>query len=406
MRRSLWLTIFFVVVGIFCFSFSSNLHAETATSNRIGVGAIVDLTGPHAELGQLNVRGMEDYFRYINETTSGISERKIDLRVVDSGHNISNTFKNAEAFRQSDQVNIVAIWDGHIFEKANTLFVKHPVPHMDASECRTLPHPPVSYTYLPFGNAALDCYAILQYIEASHEGSAPPRIGILTTHDVCGKSIHAPSMAYASNHPLQIVAILEFSPNTPDLTPKILKLRDMGAEYIFMQCAPADAVAALQSADRIHYNIPFFGAWTMADAHFFTLGKSLIRNRLNISFPGCLPGDNTSGVHLLKVLVDRYKSVSGFHIAYWEGVSIAAIMARAIQRAHETLGKIDGPTVNLALETFENEDFGGLIPNITYTDTDHNAFFVTRIVRVNANGTFTPLTKFWNPKTEKVTVIP
>jgi len=123
----------------------------------------------------------------------------------------------------------------------------------------------------------------------------------------------------------------------------------------------------------------------------------LMRNRLNVSFPGCLPGDSTSGIDLIKMLVERYKSVSGFHTAYWEGVSIAAIMARALQRAHETLGKIDGPTVNLALETFENEDFGGLIPNITYTATNHSASFVTRIVRVNENQTFTPLTKFLMP---------
>jgi len=105
-------------------------------------------------------------------------------------------------------------------------------------------------------------------------------------------------------------------------------------------------------------------------------------------------------------LIDRYKSVSGFHTAYWEGVSIAAIMARALQKAHETLGKIDGQTINLALETFEREDFGGLIPDITYTDANHSASFVTRMVRVNENGTFTPLTKFWNPKTEKVTINP
>ena len=180
----------------------------------------------------------------------------------------------------------------------------------------------------------------------------------------------------------------------------------MGAEYIFMQCAPSDAMAALKSADRINYNVPFFGAWTLADADFFNLEKNLIRNRLNVSFPGCLPGDSTSGINLIKMLMERYKSASGFHTAYWEGVSVAAIMARAIQRAHETLGKIDGPTVNLALETFENEDFGELIPNMTYTDTNHSASFVTRIVRVNENQTFTPLTKFWNPKTEKVTIIP
>jgi branched-chain amino acid transport system substrate-binding protein len=405
-RRLLWSSIFFTVVGIFSFSLPSGLYAENATTNHIRVGAIVDLTGPHAARGQLNVRGMEDYFRYVNETTSGISGRKIDLAVVDSGSDLADALEHTRAFCRSDKVDIAAIWNDHIFKKAKAIFVKHHIPHVDASDCRTILRPPVSYTYRPFGSTALDCYAILQYIETTHEGSAPPRIGILTTNDAFGKSIHTPSRAYASNHPLQIVAVEQFTPNTPDLKPAMLKLREMDAEYIFMQCAPSDAITALKSADLIDYNIPFFGAWTLVDAHFSDFEKSLIRNRLNVSFPGCLPGDGTSGINLLKILLERYRSVSGFHTAYWEGVSIAAIMARATQKAYVTLGKIDGPTVNLALETFENEDFGELIPNITYTDTNHSASFVTRIVRVNGNQTFRPLTTFWNPKTAKVTVIP
>lgn len=406
MHRLLLSFILFVVVGMFSFNLPSSLYAETATASHIRIGTIVDLTGPHAAHGQLNVRGMEDYFRYVNETTSGISGRKIDLTVVDSGHNSSDTIEYTQRLCRSDKMDIVAVWDGHIFKKAKAIFSKHHIPHIDASNGQTILRPPVSFTYLPFGSTTLDCYAILQYIETIHKGSAPPGIGILTANDAFGKSIHAPSRAYASNHSLQIVAVEQFTPNTQDLEPVMLKLRNMGAEYIFMQCAPSDAIAALKSADRINYNVPFFGAWTLADADFYNLEKNLIRNRLSVSFPGCLPGDGTSGINLLKILVERYKSVSGFHTAYWEGVSIAAILARAIQKAHETLGKIDGPTVNLALETFENEDFGGLIPNITYTDTNHSASFVTRIVRVNENQTFRPLTKFWNPKTEKVTVIP
>jgi len=406
MRRLLFSSIFFVVFGICSLSLPLTLHAENASAENIRIGAIVDLTGPHAVRGQLNLRGMEDYFRYINETASGIAGRKIVLAVVDGGTGVVDALKDMEKLCVSEKVDMATVYNAHISEKARPIFVKYKVPHMDASNCPAILRPPVSYTYLPFGSAVLDCYAILQYIQVTHEGAAPPRIGILTANDTCGKSIHGPSEAYASNHRLQIVSIEQFSPGTKDLNPAMLKLKGVGAEYIFMQCAPSDAVTALKSADRISYDVPFFSAWTLMDTDFFNLGKRLIRNRTNISFPGCLPGDGTSGINLVKMLIDRYKSVSGFHTAYWEGVSIAAIVARALQRARETLGKIDGQTISLALETFEREDFGGLIPAITYTDTNHSASFVTRMVRVNENRTFTPLTKFWNPKTEKVTINP
>jgi branched-chain amino acid transport system substrate-binding protein len=107
----------------------------------------------------------------------------------------------------------------------------------------------------------------------------------------------------------------------------------------------------------------------------------------------------------LKTLWGRYKTVSKFDAAYWEGVVIASIMERAFQRAHEKFGKINSQTINQALETFRNEDFGGLVPPITYTETDHSASWTARIVRINENQTFTPLTSFWAPGKEEITVL-
>jgi hypothetical protein len=49
------------------------------------------------------------------------------------------------------------------------------------------------------------------------------------------------------------------------------------------------------------------------------------------------------------------------------------------------------------MESFQNEDFGGLVPNVTYTKTNHEASFQTRIVRVNEDATYTPLTNFFVP---------
>jgi len=405
-RRLPLLSIFFAVVGIFFLTLPSRLPADPPPYDNIKIGAILDLTGPHGTRGQLHLKGMEDYFRYINEAASGISGQKIVVAFVDSGAQIADVLKDVEKSCVSEKMDMAAVFNPNIREKTRAIFEQHKVPHIDATNRIKQLHPPVPYTYFPFGSTDLHCYAILQYIEMTHKGPDPPKIGVLTADDACGKSIHGPTKTYASNHGLQIVAVMEFTPGTPDLKPLMLKLKNAGIEYIFMQCTPTDAITALESADRINYNVLFFSAWTLLDDDFFDLGKKLIRRRTNISFPGCLPGDGSAGINLVKILMDRYKSVSGFHTAYWEGVSIAAIMARALQRAHGALGKIDGPTVNLALETFEKEDFGALIPDVTYTDANHDASFVTRIVRVEKNRTFTPLTKFWNPKTEKVAIIP
>jgi len=59
----------------------------------------------------------------------------------------------------------------------------------------------------------------------------------------------------------------------------------------------------------------------------------------------------------------------------------------------------------MAMESFRNEDFGGVIPKVSYSAENHEGSFQARIVRVNENGTYVPLTKFFTPGSEKPQLI-
>ena len=77
---------------------------------------------------------------------------------------------------------------------------------------------------------------------------------------------------------------------------------------------------------------------------------------------------NLPGIVLLEKLWARYKSVDKFETSYWEGTVIGMIIGEgAIHRASGLYGKIDAETINNALETFQNEDFGGLVPYVSYS---------------------------------------
>jgi branched-chain amino acid transport system substrate-binding protein len=80
-------------------------------------------------------------------------------------------------------------------------------------------------------------------------------------------------------------------------------------------------------------------------------------------------------------------------------------MERAFERAHEEFGQIDSETINQALETFRNENFGGLVPDITYTKTDHGGSWRARIVKINEDQSYTPLTGFWAPGKETIPIL-
>ena len=57
------------------------------------------------------------------------------------------------------------------------------------------------------------------------------------------------------------------------------------------------------------------------------------------------------------------------------------------------------------MESFRNEDFGGLVPNMTYTKTDHQGSFKTRIVRIHEDSTYHALTNFFVPGKDKVQLV-
>jgi len=393
-------TVCLMIAGLIAISIPTG-----ALAKEIKAGAVINLTGPASTWGQFHAKGQQDYTRYINEVKGGIAGNKINLTVVDHAYKVPEALKFVKQFCTSDKMDMIATWDAGSGIMAKPIIQKYKVPNINYSTYQGILKPPVDYAYLPFGSYVMDSYAVLGYIKAIHKGSTPPKVGLLTYNNAYGKSIHEPSQEYAKKNQIDIVAIEEFPPKTLDLNTELLRLKEKGAEYIFMQCLPSAIIMALQAADRVSYNVPFFGTWTSTDPDFFKRGAGLIRGRMHMQFPGCLPGDGTPGIKLIEDLMARYKTVDKFDCSYWEGIVIGAIMARAFQRAHDKLGKVDSESINTGLETFQNEDFGGLIPNITYTSNDHSGSFTARIVKINEDQTLKPLTKFWNPEKEKVTVL-
>lgn len=372
------------------------------TAKTIKVGAAINLTGPASTWGQFHAKGQQDYFRYVNEVKAGIAGNKIEMILVDTAYKVPEAVAAVRKFAVQDNVDMIATWGAGEGLAAKPIIQQYKIPTINYSTSWEILEPPIEYMYLPFGSYRMDCEAVLDYIRTIHKGKEAPKVGLLTYNNAYGLSIHKPSREYAAKKNVNIVAVEEFPPKTVDLTTELLRLQKSGAEYIFMQMLPASIITAFRSADRIGYDPPFFGTWTSTDPDFIKMGQGLIRNRLRIQFPGGLPSDKNAGMKVMQELWKRYKTVDRFDASYWEGVAVAMIMERAMTRANEKFQAINRETINRAMESFKQEDFGGLIPNVTYTPTDHGASFSARIVQVKEDGSFTPLTNFYIPGKEKI----
>jgi len=376
-----------------------------AMAKTIKVGAAINMTGPASTWGQFHAKGQQDYFRYVNEVKGGVAGNKIEMILVDTAYKVPEAVAAVRKFAVQDNVDMIATWGAGEGLAAKPIIQKYQIPTINYSTSWEILEPPIEYMYLPFGSYRMDCEAVLDYIRAVHKGKEAPKVGLLTYNNAYGLSIHKPSREYAAKQNINIVAIEEFPPKTVDLTTELLRLQKSGAEYIFMQMLPAAIITAFRSADRIGYDPPFFGTWTSTDPDFIKMGQGLIRERLRIQFPGGLPSDNTPGMKILQELWKRYKTVDKFDASYWEGVAVGMIMERAMIRANEKSKEINRETINRAMESFRQEDFGGLIPPVTYTPTDHGASFQARIVQVKEDGSYKPLTNFYVPGKAKIQII-
>ena len=370
----------------------------------IKIGAVINLTGPASSWGQYHAKGHQDYTKYVNEVKGGIAGRKIELTIVDHAYKVPEAVKYVKKFCE-EKVDMIATWDAGSGIQVKPIIQEYKIPTINYSTYQGILKPPIEYMYLPFGSYVLDSYAVLEYIKAIHKGKDAPKVGLLTYNNVYGKSIHEPSKEYAAKNNVNIVSIEEFPPATVDLSTEVLRLKEKGAEYVFMQILPAGIVTAMKAFDRNNYNIPLFGTWTTTDPDFFKLGHGLIRNRLAMQFCGVLPQDKTWGIKLLEDLWKRYKSVDKFETSYWEGVVVAMIMERSIHRASGLYKTINAENINKAMETFNNEDFGGLIPYLTYNKDYHEGSFKGRIVQIHEDSTYSPITNFFAPGKEKVQVL-
>ena len=393
------LFIFAVILGVICIGLVGSGGAQP-----IRVGSVINLTGPSSSWGQYHAKGEQDYFKYVNEVKGGIAGRKIDVTIVDHAYKVPEAVKFTKKFCE-EKMDIISNWDAGSGIQTKPILQEYKIPGLNYSTFQAILNPPIDYVYLPFGSYILDSQAVLEYIKAIHKGKDAPKVGLLTFNNAYGKSIHDPSKEYAAKNNITIVSIEEFPMGTVDLSTEVLRLKGKGAEYVFMQCLPDAIITALKAADRNNYKVPFFGTWTSTDPDVWGLGKGVIRDRLFMQFCGVLPQDKTPGIEVMEKLWTRYKTVSKFDASYWEGVVVAMIMERAFHRASGLFGKVNAETINKALETFQNEDFGGLVPYVTYTKDNHEGSFKARIVKINEDATYAPMSNFFVPGKGEVKVL-
>ncbi|MGC8605052.1 MAG: ABC transporter substrate-binding protein [Desulfomonilaceae bacterium] len=162
----------------------------------IKMGAVINLTGPCSSWGKYHAKGLQDYIRYVNEVKGGVAGSKIDMTIADHAYKVAEGIKLVKKFCEDGMV-MIATWDTGLGIQVKPIISQYKVPTINFSTGQEILKPPIDYIYLPFGTYVLDSYAVLEYIKAIHKGKDEPKVGLLTSDNAYGKSIHDPSKVFA-----------------------------------------------------------------------------------------------------------------------------------------------------------------------------------------------------------------
>jgi len=232
------------------------------TDTEITIGAWGPVTGPAALWGNI-LKGTDAYFKMINEE-GGIHGRKIKFVFKDDEYDPSKTVPAVRELVQRDEIFAIAGGLGTAPNMAVFEFIKeNKVPWispMSGASHWTYPaHPHVFSTFpLYFDEGQI-------MAKFATENQNIEKLGIIYMNDDFGKSGLVGVKSILKEKGLDFVSAVPVEPGDSDLSSHVAKLKDAGAEAVFLWTPPKQALLALSGAAVIGFEPVWYSSLVLSD---------------------------------------------------------------------------------------------------------------------------------------------
>jgi len=336
-------------------------------------GNITPLTGPASASEQLGFWGMEDYVRYFNEEGS-IPGVTVEHSWIDTGFVVPNAIS---AYRKFVDRDVVCLISDHTEALPGIVpeLEKDGVPMVTGLQSEYLIYPP-GWVYGQSPTYAETFTAMADYIMENWQEQRPPRLAFMGSDTEFTWSPVAEGTKYAESIGMEILPT-EIVPHVPlDTTGQLLRLKERGVDFVYIQMIPVVAVPILRDAERLGLmdKMQFTGAESSAgDIVIEALGAASD----GYLFPKVVPYWDETELSGIQLMIDNQMKYYGREVSKRETPYIllwvtAAIICEAIKRAVEDVGyeNVDGIAVKKALDDMKAYDVYDLV-TIGYTPEDH-----------------------------------
>jgi branched-chain amino acid transport system substrate-binding protein len=356
------------------------------------IGLSLAITGPTSDAGNPYSKGVEDYFRYVNETKV-LGEDTIDCTIRDDQYQTDITKRNFEDFMDQGIVLYLN------YSTGSTLGLKK---DFEEEEIAVIPASfhagnltDSTYIFLPIASYSEQVVGLAEYIVKNHKGGTP-KVAMFIHPSAFGRGpVEDLQKCVAAGLGMEIVEVVEHGKDL-DNTAMLQRLLSKGVQYVISQSVQSPVASMIKDASRLGITAGEFGEQgkiTFLGAHY-TGGNDLIAlsgdaaegfywtTSYNIT------SEDNDGTRQQLELAKRYgrdEKAANSH-NYANGIMVAQVTAEVIRRAKAKGLDITKETLysELNLMNGDNAYFPyTTVGPVTYSKTDRSGVDVLQTYRVD-----------------------
>src|SRR5262245_41430498 len=328
-----------------------------AAQDTLKFGLVAAMSGQSAKSGEAIVRGLSVAIDEVN-AKGGLLGKKVALLVRDDE---SNPAKGAVAARELVQREKVAALFGGLDTPVSIAIVpfanSSKIPFMGVWAAGTpITRNGAAENYV-FRVSAVDELvdkALVDYSIAKYKAAKP---GMILINNPWGESNEKGLKAALEAKKMTYAGIEKFETNDVDVVPQLTRLKEAGADALFLVANVAPSAQVVKSLDRMGWDVPIVSHWGPAGGRFSELAgpsASKVHFIQTYSFSGKL---SPKGEAVLMALKKKYPEIKSL-----ADVTPAVGIANAYDAMHLTAlaiakaGSLEGPKIRqgfYAIDTYE-----------------------------------------------------
>jgi len=346
----------------------------TLAQTTIKLGLVAAMSGQSAKSGEAIVRGLSLAIDEIN-AKGGLLGKRIELVTRDDE---SNPAKGVIAARELVQRQHVVAFFGGVDTPVSLAIVpfanQAKVPFMGVWAAGTAITKNNAADNYVFRVSAVDDLVDIALVDYAMKKYGAKKPGMILINNAWGESNEAGLKTALGAKKIPYAGIEKFETADVDVVPQLTRLKNAGADVLFMVANVAPSSQVVKSLDRMGWNVPIVSHWGPAGGRFSELaGPSAAKVHFieTYSFSGKL---SPKGAGVLAALKKKYPSILSM-----ADVTPAVGIANAYDAMHLTAaaiamaGSTDGPKIRDAF--YRIGPYDGLIKTYKtpFTPANHDA---------------------------------